>query len=226
MLQFTLFGFPIRIQWMFWVVGCLLVSGLLSSPDPRAIQLILVWLVVFFVSILWHELGHAFAMRRFGGHPEILLYGMGGVCSSVGRYTRVQSMIISAAGPAAGFLLALVACLPMLLLDYEISWKRIFSAHSFHSLTEFALLKLLFINIFWTLLNLLPILPLDGGQIFRDFMSKTNPAVVPKVGMITAGIVAVLSFTFLGSLFMALMFGYLAYQNYNMSKGQSFRMPF
>lgn len=215
MLQFTLFKFTIRIQWMFWVVGCLLVSNLLSSPDPRAIQLILVWLVVFFVSILWHELGHAFAMRRFGGHPEILLYGMGGVCSSAGRYHRKQSMIISAAGPAAGFLLALIA---FLLLRIPAMKGSFF--------VGFALDRMLFINVFWTVLNLLPILPLDGGQIFRSFMSKTNPAIVPKVGMVTAGLVAVLSFTFLGSIFMAVMFGFLAYQNYNISKGQSFRMPF
>ncbi len=215
MLQFTLFGFPIRVHWMFWLVGCLLVSGLLSSPDPQAIQLLLVWLIVFFVSILWHELGHAFAMRKYGGRPDILLYGMGGVCSSVGRYTRRQSMIISAAGPAAGFSLALIAVVLMQI-------PAISDSH----LVKFALNRLLFINLVWTALNLLPIQPLDGGQIFRSFMSKTNPSLVPKVGMITGGIVAVLSLVFLNSLFMALMFGYLAYQNWNMSKGQSFRMPF
>lgn len=215
MLQFTLFGFPIRIHWMFWLVGCLLTFHLVTSSKPQDLQKLAVWLIVFFISILWHELGHAFAMRKYGGRPDILLYGMGGVCSSVGRYTRKQSMIISAAGPAAGFSLALVA---YFLLHTSPVMNSYF--------VLYALKKMFFINLVWTMLNLLPIQPLDGGQIFRSFMSKTNPSLVPKVGMITGGIVAVLSLIFLNSLFMALMFGYLAYQNWNISKGQSFRMPF
>ncbi len=221
MLKFTLFGFPIRIQWMFWLIGCLLMSGLLTSPSPVALQLLLIWLVVFFISILWHELGHAFAMRHYGGRPDILLYGMGGVCSSVGRYTRRQSMIISAAGPAAGFLLALIALLVMLMLGYNISWKL-----GFQSRTEFGFGLLLRINTFWTLLNLLPVLPLDGGNILRSFMSNTNPAIVPKIGMVTAGIAAILGFVVLNSLFMALIFGYLAYQNWKMTQGHARQRPF
>lgn len=215
MLQFTLFGFPIRIQWMFWLVGCLLALNLITSSDPQDLQCLVIWLAVFSVSILWHELGHAFAMRKYGGRPEILLYGMGGLCSSVGRYTRKQSMIISAAGPAAGFLLALIAFSLMQIPSVLDSF-----------FVRFALRKLLFINVVWTILNLLPILPLDGGQILRSFMSNTNPAIAPKIGMVTAGTVALLSFFNPDGLFMAIMFGYLAYQNWNMSKGQSFNSPF
>lgn len=214
MLSFTLFGFPVRVQWMFWLIGCLLMFPLLTSPNPRALQFLVLWLIVFFVSILWHEMGHAFAMRKYGGRPEILLYGMGGVCSSAGQYTRKQSMLISAAGPAAGFLLALIA----LVLSYT---PLVRNGH-----VAFTVEYLLWVNTFWTLMNLLPILPLDGGQILRSFMSNRNPSVVPKIGAVVAGLVAVISLVLTQRYFMPLLFGYLAYQNWNMSKGYSNQRPF
>lgn len=200
---------------MFWVVGCLLRFDLLSSQKPQDLQLLAVWLAVFLISILWHELGHAFAMRRYGGRPEVLLYGMGGLCSSAGRYTRKQSIIISAAGPAAGFVLALIVI--------ALSQSPL---NSSNFLVREALGQLVIINIFWSAMNLLPIQPLDGGHILRSFMSHTEPAIVPKVGMVTAGIVAILSFVLLNSPYMAVLFGYLAYQNWKMTQGPSHRRPF
>ncbi len=213
MLHFKLFGFPVRVQWMFWVVGCLLNFGLLTSKSPVALRLLLVWLVVFFVSIIWHELGHAFAMRRFGGRPDILLYGMGGLCSGMGHYTRNQSMFVSAAGPAAGFTLALISVGLSLTPLYQNGYAK------------YAIDQLIFINIVWTVLNLFPILPLDGGQILRAFMANRNPSVVPKVGMIAAGAAAILGLVLNRSI-MAMLFGYLAYQNWQMTRGYSNQRPF
>ena len=62
-----------------------------------------------FVSILVHELGHAFVQRYFGGRPWITLYGFGGLasCNDCDRSPRSQ-IIISLAGPLAGFLFAVV----------------------------------------------------------------------------------------------------------------------
>ena len=215
MLRFTIFGFPVRVEPWFWVIGCLLAFGLVTSNDPQDMKRLVVWLSVFFVSILWHELGHAFAMRRYGGRPEILLYGMGGLCSGMGHYTRGQSMFVSAAGPAAGFLLALIALglsqVPLIMGNFFVG-------------TAIALL--IYINIFWTVLNLMPILPLDGGQILRAFLANRNPTIAPKIGAVTAGLVAVLGYTLMHSTFMAIMFGYLAYQNWNMTKGYSNQRPF
>jgi len=69
-----------------------------------------------FVSILVHELGHAFTMRYFGQDARVVLYMMGGLAipesspwrASSGRRVRgpLSQILISAAGPGAGFLLA------------------------------------------------------------------------------------------------------------------------
>jgi anhydro-N-acetylmuramic acid kinase len=65
MLHFTLFGFPIRIHWLFWLNSALL-GGAFSARTPSEMQGVAVWIAMVFLSILIHELGHALVMRRFG----------------------------------------------------------------------------------------------------------------------------------------------------------------
>ena len=81
----------------------------LGGPRARRRLEFLIWVAVVFVSILVHELGHAFTQRHFGGHPWITLHALGGLASCDDCDRRPSSQIlISLAGPAAGFLLAAV----------------------------------------------------------------------------------------------------------------------
>jgi stage IV sporulation protein FB len=101
--HFRLFGFPVRVSPWFWVMALLLgVSG--GPADPVET---LLWVGVVFFSILVHELGHAFAQQSYGGHPRITLHGFGGlaICEDCDRSPRSQ-ILISLAGPLAGFCLA------------------------------------------------------------------------------------------------------------------------
>ena len=70
-MRFTLAGFPVQIHWSFFLVAALL-------GFSRDLYVLLVWMGVVFVSVLLHEMGHALVGRRFGMHPEIFLYAMGG----------------------------------------------------------------------------------------------------------------------------------------------------
>jgi Zn-dependent protease len=102
-LHFRLFGFPVRVHPFFWIVTLLLGMG----GGPAEPVEVLTWVVVVFVSILVHELGHTFVQRYFGGHPWITLYSFGGLasCGDCDRSPRSQ-ILISLAGPVAGFILA------------------------------------------------------------------------------------------------------------------------
>jgi Zn-dependent protease len=77
---------------------------------------------------------------------------------------------------------------------------------------------LLFINIFWGLVNLLPVYPLDGGQIARELLELANPADGARqalwLSVIAAIVVAILAFTKLHDQYMAIFFAYLAYMSY------------
>ena len=105
MLRFSLFGVPVAIHWMFWVVTLILGLGGNRGATPLDFQRLLICVAVVLVSILVHEFGHAFAFRKFGGRPSVLLHSLGGLASSHGHFTRKQHVIISAAGPAAGLAL-------------------------------------------------------------------------------------------------------------------------
>ncbi|MCB1062202.1 MAG: hypothetical protein KDN20_04675 [Verrucomicrobiae bacterium] len=208
MLRFTLLGYPVRVDWTFWLVSALL-SGALSMAGRDMFVYLAAWVGVVFVSILWHELGHAQAFRKFGGHAEIQLYSMGGLCSSSGRYTREQHMWISAAGPGASICLFAVALI--------LAWFTPIGRNS--EIGRIVIQDLLWVNGFWTLINLLPVLPLDGGQIFGAFMSNKKPGIVPIVGAATAGLIAILA-VIAGMFYLGIFFGYLAYTNWQRSQGK------
>ena len=87
---------------LFWFMALLFGAGLGSITQT------LVWIVIVFISILVHELGHTFAMRRYGQDAMIVLYLGGGLAiPTSGRWgynsrTANEQIIISLAGPFAG----------------------------------------------------------------------------------------------------------------------------
>jgi Zn-dependent protease len=236
-LHFRLFGIPVRVHPFFWLVSLVMGAGGLRSGEADPVDA-LVWVVVVFMSILVHELGHAVMQRAYGGRPWITLYGLGGLasCNDCDRSPRRQ-IIISLAGPAAGFLLAGVVVLTMRLtghvIGFALSPERIdleslglfrvlqgrmgpFAIYfqPFHSeLMNRVIWDALQVNILWGLVNLLPIYPLDGGQIARELFTLRHP----REGIIqslqqSAGVAVLISIYGITqqSLFICLMFGFLA----------------
>jgi Zn-dependent protease len=238
-LHFRLFGVPVRVSPMFWLVAVVL--GLnTGGPTPPA-ELI-VWIAAVFVSILVHELGHAFLQRRFGGHPWITLHGMGGLASCNDCDRRPSSQVlISLAGPGAGFLFALALALglratgtgvglvpgrdldavlarfgavyPLRLPFSTLYWTPLAS-----SIANNLVHSLFFINILWGLVNLLPVYPLDGGRVAREMATiRDAPSGIVwslRLSMATAIGMALFAAFAWRSFFVAILFGYMAYENY------------
>lgn len=201
MLQFNVLGFPVTVQPFFWLITALLaIRGNMPEDGNGWIDLAL-WVITIFVSILVHELGHALALRKLGHYSEIELHGCGGSTFYHASLSRGQGIFVSAAGPFAGFLLAGMALL-----------LRIF-VHTEYAAVNTLIDSFLFINIFWTLLNLLPVLPLDGGHIFRDILGPQRLQVACMVGGVVA--VAVAGLALMGQMiFTAFLFGYFAWVNF------------
>ncbi len=171
-----------------------------SSADlPR----ILLWTIAVFFSILIHELGHAAMGKRYGATPLIHLHGFGGLAIFPGAaFTRKQNILVSAAGPAASLALG--------------GLTYLVTTEIFPPATPAGVrLKnyLIFINFFWTFINLLPILPLDGGQIIRDVLGPTRREITRWVGVICAGGMAFLAFKY-NQVFLGLMLAYLGFINF------------
>ena len=234
---FRLFDYPVRIHPFFWLVAVLL--GF--QPDGTPPLDLLVWVAVVLISILVHELGHALLQRRYGGHSRIVLYGFGGLAIAENvEYSPRRQILISLAGPAAGFMLALAVVVLMLASGHVmgIYWGGGFSFEKVDEAADHALSfwianvyweapvnklprllvgDLLAVNIFWGLLNLAPIYPLDGGQVSRELWTLKSPStgIVRSLQLsIAAAVGVVLLALSQQRLFMCFMFGYLAYTNY------------
>ncbi len=202
MWRFTLLGFPVVVHWQFWLTTALLGSSLSANR-------LILWVGIVFVSILGHELGHALAMRHFGDRAaSISLYAFGGLAQ--GRYwrSRNQQIVISAAGPAFSAALGLLGWLVAAILHPE---------------SQFAFVALqfwLWVNIGWTLFNLLPVIPLDGGRISEALFGPARARQACQLSMVVA-IVAAVAGLLDGSLWMALMFGMMAYSNWQQMNGRT-----
>jgi stage IV sporulation protein FB len=108
------------------------------------------------------ELGHAVAFKFFGHEPEIHLMGIFGLTySRTDRpLSNLRSLLISAAGPIAGLLLA-GACLVLRVVLFPTASD--------------VLARLVVINLLLNLANLLPVVPLDGGRIMKALLDMAAP---------------------------------------------------
>lgn len=237
-LHFRIAGIPVRVHPFFWLAALILGTsgqwGGKGEVNPEAGIQLLIWTGVLFVSILVHELGHSFVIRYFGQFPRIVMYMMGGLAitdtqsnfgmRTAGRRTPQQQIVISLAGPGAGFVLASLTAALLVALGGRFWLVEEFPCYRF-SLPDNAarpvgmlISGLLFINIFWGLVNLLPVLPLDGGQVARELfeMSDYGSGLVRCLwlSVITGAVVAVASWFLLHDMFMALLFASLAASNY------------
>lgn len=201
-LQFPLLGIPVRVSPWFWGMAAILGWPLLQEGWP----MLLLFIFAAFVSILVHEFGHALTARAFGHQPRVLLYQFGGLAmyAPTHRFTLGRSILIVAAGPLAGLVLGGIAFGALVALV-------IFEVPVAPQLEGF-LSILATINFSWSLLNLLPVLPLDGGQILRDVLllfTRSGLRIALIVGLLVGAAVAIYGFTS-GQIFLAVMFGAMA----------------
>jgi Zn-dependent proteases len=153
----SIFGTTITLDFSFLLlIAFFVITSVQSSGMPDA----LLWAPVLLISILFHEFGHAAMIGALGfGSSAIVLQGMGGATYNERRAKPWQDLLISAAGPSSSFLLAWLCDLVIANVAY-VSHDRFFVS---------LLPKLVKANILWGIFNLLPIGPLDGNGILRNF---------------------------------------------------------
>jgi stage IV sporulation protein FB len=169
-LEGHIFGVPWRIHWLFWPVAVLLGIQLISAADQGIgwkLEFMLVWIACVLVSIMLHELGHVWAGMCFGRRSRIVLYFFGGLAVGASEVPRSwQRVIVYLAGPGAQ--LALCGLLQAVLWKFPVEHSQLS--------VQLAVESIFWINLVWALLNLLPIFPLDGGQISLEVWNWLTPA--------------------------------------------------
>jgi Zn-dependent protease len=238
-LNFTVLGVPVRLSAWFWLGTLLFGSGLFTEGlDGMSSGIkVLLWVTVCFISILLHELGHAMAFRRFRIPSRIVLHAFGGLAIpdtysnpwqiSTARVHPQHQLIISAAGPLVQLLLASTIIALLHVAGYNF-WVPDFLDRVLHvssntktlSLeSRFFFFTLMLVNIYWPLLNLIPVYPLDGGQIARSlFLINNVPDAIRNSLMLSMIVGGAMAFYGLQSqqIYLAFLFGSMAASNYQM----------
>ena len=158
-----IWGIPIGINYT-WVVGFLLFIFLMSRqfadvfPGPERWLIAIITTVLFFLSVLAHELSHSLvALRRGIPVRGITLFIFGGV-SQLGHEAR---------HPGTEFIVAIVGPLTSIVLGFVMLalWNVTKDVSDFLSSIFFSLFA---INISLGVFNMLPGFPLDGGRVLRS----------------------------------------------------------
>jgi stage IV sporulation protein FB len=246
-LRWHMFGIPVRVHPMFWLITLIMGWG----ATERGLQYLAIWIGCVFVSILIHELGHVWMGQVFGSHGHIVLYGFGGLAiGSNHLHSRAQRIAVCFAGPLAGFLFLSVlfallwardqetfpaylalAQLDLGLIPADAADLQLLIQVTQVNPVQFAVVyDLILINLLWGLVNLLPVWPLDGGQISRDVCEGVSRDRGLNVSLVISIAVAallavhsllamkgifILPFGF-GSTYTAILFGLLALQSFQL----------
>jgi Zn-dependent protease/predicted transcriptional regulator len=162
------FGIPILVHFSWLIIFALiawtLATGYFPEKDPDLPVLSywargLVASLLFFLSILLHELGHSLVARRAGlTIHSITLFIFGGVAQLGGepRDGRTEFRM-AAAGPVVSLALATL---------FYLTAQAAFLGGAVRAVSRY----LAFINVAVALFNLVPAFPLDGGRLLRGFL--------------------------------------------------------
>ena len=200
MIRFSIFGIPVEVQPFFWI--SLVIIGSMGGADSTAAFFeILLFVLAGFISIMVHELGHALTARGFGASTSITLQAFGGYAAYSGiQMNRWQSFLITAAGPVIQIALGVVLFVAFQFLP-DLNPNGVYF-----------LKTLMFISLFWAILNLLPVIPLDGGQMLNAALGPARIKITLWITILVAITVGFAMFKYTHSIIFPIFLGMFAWQ--------------
>lgn len=198
---------PIAIHPWFWVLAAFI--GWINAQG--SILGMVIWIGIIFVSVLIHEYGHALTSVLFKQKAKIQLVALGGVTSYEGPKLKFwQQFVIVFNGPLFGFFLFLAATALL-----QMQWSPVM--YQILRMTQVA-------NLFWTVVNLLPVQPLDGGQLLRIILEANFGIRGFKLSLLIGAIISlvfafaffIIRFYLAGALFF--LFAFQSFDQWRKSK--------
>ena len=186
-LRFRLFGFSVRVSPWFWPAMLLLGGNTYEHPDYGPLASV-IWIACGFVTILIHELGHAFSAGWFRSRGRIVLVPFGGAMEYLDGPppSGWRRLTVALMGPGIGFAFLTILIVTHLSTGWAVR----------HPLLTLTFSFLIFQNFYWNLLNLFPIWPFDGGQAMREIFHivgvRKPDHLAHTVSIAVAGVIVVL----------------------------------
>lgn len=179
-----IYGIPIQLHWTFLLIIAWIIYVVLTRSgywDWHSLGWTSLSVLVLFLCVVLHELGHALTARRYGvSTRNILLLPIGGLAVLERLPEKpIQELWVALAGPLVNIGLAVI-CAPLLLLLPGEKLRQIigvvfrsegnFFAYGIHP-WEWFVFGLVSLNLVVAVFNLLPAFPMDGGRILRALLS-------------------------------------------------------
>jgi Zn-dependent protease len=199
---FTIFGIRVRAHASLVVLIALVL--LFGLGQGTGVQDRVTSMTILFGIILLHEFGHCFAARWTGGSAEeIMMTPLGGLAMTMARRRAWPTFATVAGGPLVNVAICVVAALALLLLGVRVPlnpwgfWSGRPDAEWLN--VAFHIYWVYFLSYILLLFNMLPIFPLDGGQLlqailwpkmgyYRSMMLALNIGLVGSVMMCAFGL--------------------------------------
>lgn len=215
---------PISIGNSFWLItffmGLLIETQVTQDADLFSgffWAKVFSWVFVVLVSLLVHEMGHALTALLFGQKAEISIAGFWGLTKQKGaQLSLFKEFLVVLNGPLASFLLFLVTsfCLKVVTVDGGSLGYLLKSASN--------------LNYFWLIVNLLPVYPLDGGQLTRialaSFLGHRAIRYTALISIIVGLLLSIVSFQ-LDSILLGVIFSMLSFEAWQLFKSSALTVP-
>ncbi len=167
-------GIKIEVHWTFtllliWVAFLEIQKG----SDLNRIFLNEVLVLVLFLCVVLHELGHALTARRFKIKTEkIMLLPIGGLATLEKMPEKPsQELLVAIAGPAVNVVIAIVLALILPIQSYfnfdAVVLEEVLYEPTFQNFLFYVFIA----NVMLVLFNLIPAFPMDGGRVLRALLA-------------------------------------------------------
>lgn len=164
---------PVSVHPFFFLIAFLI--GWINTFKPFET---LLWVCVITVSVLIHEYGHALTALAFGQRPQISLVAMGGLTQRSGHKLKLwQEFLVVLNGPLAGLSLGFLALIYKMYFDPT-------------GTVGYVTMVAIYVNFFWTFVNLLPLQPLDGGHLLSIVLQAIFGFKGVKISLLFSAILA------------------------------------
>lgn len=183
-----LFGIPVRFHFTFWLAIVWLIF--IGASGNHSIPGLALYVLAIFVSILLHELGHAWAARHYRIRTlEIVMFPLGGLARLERQPSPAEEFWVALAGPLVNFFLGVALLAGTFWQGGKVEfgdWLRGSDANLMPRLAT--------ANLILAFFNLLPAFPMDGGRVLRSLLAARRPVeaatrIVARIGTTIAALV-------------------------------------